>query len=47
MMSYPIIFQTKVVKINDNEIIHFNRTGCNNEDECHWLIVEEREEHNV
>lgn len=32
-MSYPIIFQTKVVKINDNEIIHFNRTGCNNDDE--------------
>lgn len=31
MMSYPIIFQTKVVKINDNEIIHFNRTGCNND----------------
>lgn len=33
MMSYPIIFQTKVVKINDNEIIHFNRIGCNNDDE--------------
>lgn len=33
MMSYPIIFQTKVVKINDNEIIHFNRVGCNNDDE--------------
>lgn len=32
MMSYPIIFQTKVVKINDNEIIHFNRIGCNNDD---------------
>lgn len=32
-MSYPIIFQTKVVKINDNEIIHFNRVGCNNDDE--------------
>lgn len=32
-MSYPIIFQTKVVKINDNEIIHFNRIGCNNDDE--------------
>lgn len=31
-MSYPIIFQTKVVKINDNEIIHFNRIGCNNDD---------------
>lgn len=31
MMSYPIIFQTKVVKINDNEIIHFNRIGCNND----------------
>ena len=30
-MSYPIVFQTKVVKINDNEIIHFNRTGCNND----------------
>ena len=33
MMSYPIVFQTKVVKINDNEIIHFNRVGCNNDDE--------------
>lgn len=33
MMSYPIIFQTKVVKINDNEIIHFNRIGCNNDTE--------------
>lgn len=33
MMSYPIVFQTKVVKINDNEIIHFNRIGCNNDDE--------------
>lgn len=32
MMSYPIVFQTKVVKINDNEIIHFNRVGCNNDD---------------
>lgn len=31
MMSYPIVFQTKVVKINDNEIIHFNRVGCNND----------------
>lgn len=31
MMSYPIVFQTKVVKINDNEIIHFNRIGCNND----------------
>lgn len=30
-MSYPIVFQTKVVKINDNEIIHFNRIGCNND----------------
>lgn len=32
-MSYPIVFQTKIVKINDNEIIHFNRVGCNNDDE--------------
>lgn len=32
-MSYPIIFQTKIVKINDNEIIHFNRIGCNNDTE--------------
>lgn len=31
MMSYPIVFQTKVVKINDNEIIHFNKIGCNND----------------
>lgn len=30
-MSYPIVFQTKIVKINDNEIIQFNRIGCNND----------------
>lgn len=41
MMSYPIIFQTKVVKINDNEIIHFNRIGCNNDDEGRVVNVYE------
>lgn len=30
-MSYPIIFQTKIVKLDDNRIIHFDRSGCNND----------------
>ena len=30
-MSYSIIFQTKIVKLDDNRIIHFDRSGCNND----------------
>lgn len=39
--------------MSDCEIIHYNELYANeavvvdNEDECHWLIVEEREEYNV
>lgn len=31
-MSYPIIFETKIVKLSDGRIIHFDRSGCNNDD---------------
>ena len=30
-MGYPIIFQTKIVRLDDNRIIHFDRSGCNND----------------
>lgn len=30
-MGYSIIFQTKIVKLDDNRIIHFDRSGCNND----------------
>lgn len=30
-MSYSIIFETKIVKLSDGRIIHFNRSGCNND----------------
>lgn len=30
-MSYSIIFETKIVKLYDGRIIHFNRSGCNND----------------
>ena len=32
-MSYSIVFQTKIVKLNDGRIVHFERSGCNNDDE--------------
>ncbi len=32
-MSYSIIFETKIVKLPDGRIIHFNRSGCNNDNE--------------
>lgn len=32
-MSYSIIFQTKIVDLGDGRIIHFNRSGCNNDNE--------------
>ena len=31
-MGYSIIFETKIVKLDDGRIIHFNRSGCNNDD---------------
>ena len=31
-MSYEIIFETIIVKTNDGGIIHFDRSGCNNDD---------------
>ena len=31
-MSYSIIFQTKIVKLDDGRVIHFDRSGCNNDD---------------
>ena len=30
-MSYSIIFETKIVKLSDGRIIHFDRSGCNND----------------
>lgn len=32
-MGYSIIFQTKIVKLDDGRIIHFDRSGCNNDDQ--------------
>lgn len=31
-MGYSIIFETKIVKLSDGRIIHFDRSGCNNDD---------------
>ena len=30
-MSHSIIFETKIVKLSDGRIIHFDRSGCNND----------------
>lgn len=30
-MSYLIIFETKIVKLSDGRVIHFDRSGCNND----------------
>ncbi len=30
-MSYSIIFKTVIVKLDDGRIVHFNRSGCNND----------------
>ena len=30
-MSYSIIFETKIVKLSDGRIIHFDLSGCNND----------------
>lgn len=32
-MGYPIIFETKIVKLSDGRLIHFNLSGCNNDTE--------------
>lgn len=31
-MSYPIIFETKIVRLSDGRLIHFSLQGCNNDD---------------
>lgn len=31
-MGYSIIFETKIVTLSDGRIIHFDRSGCNNDD---------------
>lgn len=31
-MSYSIIFKTIIAKTDDGRIVHFNRSGCNNDD---------------
>lgn len=30
-MSYSIIFQTKIARLPDGRVIHFTRSGCNND----------------
>lgn len=30
-MSYSIIFETKFLKLSDGRIVHFSRSGCNND----------------
>lgn len=32
-MGYSIIFQTKMLDLGDGRIIHFSRSGCNNDNE--------------
>lgn len=32
-MGYPMIFETKIVNLSDGRLIHFNRSGCNNDSE--------------
>lgn len=31
-MSYPIIFETKIIKLTDGRILHCSLEGCNNDD---------------
>lgn len=38
-MSYTIIFQTKIIKLDDGRIIHLSRQGCNNDTEGRQLTV--------
>lgn len=30
-MSYSIIFETKILRLSDGRVIHFDRSGCNND----------------
>lgn len=32
-MSYSIVFETKIAILSDGRLIHFSRTGCNNDSE--------------
>lgn len=32
VMSYSIIFGTKIVNLSDGRVLHFFRSGCNNDD---------------
>ena len=32
-MGYPMIFGTKIVNLSDGRVVHFDRSGCNNDDE--------------
>ena len=32
-MGYPMIFATKIVTLSDGRIVHFDRSGCNNDNE--------------
>lgn len=32
-MSYTMIFETRIVKLDDGRIIHFSLSGCNNDNE--------------
>ena len=32
-MGYPMIFETKIVNLSDGRLIHFDRSGCNNDSE--------------
>ena len=31
-MGYSMIFETKIVTLSDGRLIHFDRSGCNNDD---------------
>ena len=32
IMSYSIIFETKIIKLSDGRLLHLNLSGCNNDD---------------
>lgn len=50
-MGYPIIFKTKIVKLEDGRLIHFDLSGCNNDnegrrpDDWHGRVFTESEFH--
>lgn len=31
-MGYPIVYETKIVSLSDGRLIHFDLSGCNNDD---------------